>query len=43
MSPSPMIAVLGSINVDVSAQVVRCLRPGETTLHGRGVDRLVTC
>ncbi|ATG52993.1 ribokinase [Brachybacterium vulturis] len=35
MSPAGMIAVVGSINVDLSAQVARHPRPGET-LHGRG-------
>ena len=35
MSPAGTIAVVGSINVDLSAQVVRHPRPGET-LHGRG-------
>ncbi|MDN5900120.1 MAG: ribokinase [Brachybacterium sp.] len=35
MSPAETIAVVGSINVDLSAQVARHPRPGET-LHGRG-------
>lgn len=35
MSAVGTIAVVGSINVDLSAQVARHPRPGET-LHGRG-------
>ena len=39
MTPSQTIAVVGSINVDLSAQVLRHPRPGET-LHGRGGQML---
>ncbi|HEX7349991.1 ribokinase [Brachybacterium sp.] len=35
MSPAGVIAVVGSINVDLIAQVARHPKPGET-LHGRG-------
>lgn len=39
MNSTQTIAVVGSLNVDLSAQVVRHPRPGET-LHGRGGQML---
>lgn len=39
MSPAGVIAVVGSLNVDLIAQVARHPRPGET-LHGRGGQML---